>query len=76
MGIGWLRGRGRTDGAEVARTRWEQAAESLTDRFSSVDHLPLAEAVEVVLMAAPAHWSREELTRRIAARRGIDPTQA
>ncbi len=74
MGIGWPRNR---DSAEddAATVRWTEAAAGLTQRYRSVDDLPLAEAVETVLRAAPEHWSREELTRRMAQGRETGSTE-
>ncbi len=59
----------------VAATRWAEAAEGVTDRFARFDGLPLEEAVEAAMVTAPANFTREELTHRLAARRGLQPDE-
>jgi hypothetical protein len=59
--------------ATIATSRWAEAAENVTVRFQSFDELPLDQAVEAALLRAPGNMSREELTRRIAASRCVDP---
>ena len=74
MGIRW---RSRDDNAAVAVTtsRWNEAAETVAERFQRLNDLPLDEAVEVALMRTPGNMSREELTRRMAASREVEPRQ-
>ncbi len=75
MGL-WRRGDGEQVSDAVATTRWVEAAEGVTDRFARFDGLPLAEAVEVAMVTAPANFTREELTFRLAARRGVQPPES
>ena len=53
-----------------AASRWHEAAETVGRRFQDLHDLPLDEAVDTALMRTPGSFSREELTRRIAASRG------
>jgi hypothetical protein len=75
MGIRW---RGQEDDAmasAVATSRWTEAAETVAERFQHLNDLPLEEAVEVALMRTPGNMSREDLTRRMAASRKVEPPQ-
>lgn len=60
----------------VATSRWTEAAESVSQRFHQIDDLPLEEAVEVTLMRVPGSMDRDDLTRRMAASRGLEPPRA
>ncbi len=73
MGISWR----RDDHAAtvVATSRWNAAAETVTERFQRFNELPLDEAVEAALFRTPGNMTREELTRRIAATRAVDASQ-
>ena len=62
--------------AVVATSRWTQAAEGVSQRFRQIDDLPLDEAVEVTLMRVPGSMDRQDLTRRMAASRGLEPPLA
>jgi hypothetical protein len=74
MEIRW-RSKDDSAAATVAISRWNEAAESVTQRFQHLNDLPLDEAVEVALMRTPGNMSREELPRRIAASREVEPRQ-
>ncbi len=68
MGI-WHRAERVEASDPVATMRWAEAAEGVHDRFARFDGLPLEEAVEIAMVTAPANFTREELTHRLAARR-------
>ena len=72
MGISWKRDVDHS--ATVARSRWAETAEGLSERFRRFDALPLDEAVEAAFMGTPGNMSRDELTRRMAASREVDQT--
>lgn len=74
MGIRW-RSQDDDTASAVATSRWHEAAETVAERFQHVNDLPLDEAVEVALMRTPGSMSREELTRRMAASREVEPPQ-
>ncbi len=75
MGISWRREDDHA--ATVAATsRWTEAAETVTERFQRFAELPLDEAVEAALIRAPGNMSRDELARRIAASRAVEPPRA
>lgn len=71
MSLSWNRQNATAASVAEAHARWAHAAETLTERFRGLDHLPLEDAVELALATWPAHWDREELTERLAARRGM-----
>jgi hypothetical protein len=73
MGIRW---RGQDDNTTaVASSRWNEAADTVAERFQQLQDLPLDEAVDVALMRTPGNISREDLARRMAASRGVEPPQ-
>ena len=73
MGINW---RGQDDNTSAeATSRWHDAARTVAERFQDLKDLPLEEAVEVALIRTPGGMSREELTRRMAAARVVEPRQ-
>lgn len=74
MGIRW-RSQDDQTAAAVATSRWTEAAETVAERFQHLNGLPLDEAVEIALMRTPGSMSREELTRRMAAAREVEPPQ-
>jgi hypothetical protein len=59
----------------VATSRWNEAVETVTERFQRFNELPLEEAVEAALVRTPGNMTRDELTRRIAATRERDLSQ-
>lgn len=74
MGIRW-RSQDDHEARAEATSRWNEAAESVTERFQHLNELPLDEAVEAALLRTPGNVSREELARRIAASREVEPPQ-
>ena len=68
-------GRDNHDATAKATSRWTETAATVDERFQQLSDLPLDEAVEVALMRTPGNMNREELARRIAASRGIEPPQ-
>jgi hypothetical protein len=74
MAIHWGR-KGDRDGDAMAMSRWVQAVEGVSERFAAFDHMSLDEAVETALLRTPGNMSREELTRRLSERRGVEPGQ-
>ena len=74
MGIRW-RSQDDQAAAAAANSRWTEAAETVAGRFQQLNDLPLDQAVEIALMRTPGNMSREELARRMAAGREVEPPQ-
>lgn len=56
----------------VATARWAEVAQQVTHGYARLEHLPLDEAAETAWLMTPGGMSREEIARRLAARRHGD----
>lgn len=74
--MGFRRNRESDAATVLATSRWSETADGVSERFQQINDLPLAEAVEVTLMRVPGAMDRDDLTRRMAASRGLEPPLA